>query len=128
KCRKSLGQPLIVVTLPSDSMPPPLMRSFVGAEELCLPGVNASEQRMDLCVIHERKNRKVNEARPTLSVAKRNIGHGELFIWIRPEIFLERSYRISHFLRDRGRHCSRGEIPDCSFDGSRLYDSLNLRH
>ena len=34
KLREAFGQPLVVVTLPTDALAPPLMRTFVGTKEV----------------------------------------------------------------------------------------------
>src|SRR6266849_7499694 len=34
KFRESFGKPLVVITLPADAVPPPLVRAFVAAEEI----------------------------------------------------------------------------------------------
>ena len=100
KLGKTLGKPLIVVTLPAHAVPPPLMRALVGPEEICQFGVRPDAQSVPLRGIEKCDPGKIEQAGPALPVAADDVGDSELLVGVRSIVVLKNLDGVGGFDAD----------------------------
>ena len=89
KLGEAFGEPLVVIALPAHAVAPPLVGTFMGAEEITDSSLVLDAKGVALSGVQKSKPREIEEAGPALAVGTSNIGDGELFVGIGSEIVLK---------------------------------------